>query len=143
MRIPIEGGPHQVLTEYKATEPRYSADGRFFACFIPNEKTGFWTKIAIVPSEGGQPLIILDAPSGTNIGRGPIWTPDGTGVTVIVSEGEKQNLWLLPADGGPGKRMTNFEVPGVARRGYSRDGKRIAIIRAEGIGNAIMITNFR
>ncbi|MDI1242891.1 MAG: hypothetical protein PSX80_13325 [bacterium] len=143
MRIPIEGGQHQVLTEYKATEPRYSADGRFFACFIPNEKTGFWTRIAIVPSEGGQPLMVLDAPAGTTSGRGPVWTPDGNGITVVVSEGEKQNLWVLPLDGGPGKRMTNFEVPGVARRGYSRDGKRIGIIRAEGIGNAIMITNFR
>jgi len=61
----------------------------------------------------------------------------------VIAEGEKQNLWLLPVDGSPGKRMTNFDVPGTARREYSRDGKRIALIRAEGIRNAIIITDFR
>jgi hypothetical protein len=50
---------------------------------------------------------------------------------------------MQPVDGGEPKAMTNFAVPGVARREYSRDGKRIAIVRAEGIGNAIMITDFR
>jgi len=39
--------------------------------------------------------------------------------------------------------MTNFGLPGVARRDYSRDGKRIALVRGEGFGNAIMITGFR
>ena len=143
MRIPIEGGEPQILTQYKATEPRYSHDGKYFACFTPNETTGFWTKLAIVPAEGGQPIKILDAPPRTNLGRGPVWTPDGKGITVVIAEGEKQNLWLLPVDGSPGKRMTNFEVPGTARREYSRDGKRLAMMRAEGIGNAIMITDFR
>ncbi|MEQ1761730.1 MAG: hypothetical protein ABL984_01160 [Pyrinomonadaceae bacterium] len=143
MRVPIDGGDPQILTGYIATEPRYSRDGRRFACFVPNETTGSWTKIAIVPAEGGEPIKILDAPPGTNITRGPIWTPDDGGITVVIAEGEKQNLWLLPVDGSPGKRMTNFEVPGTARREYSRDGKRIALIRAEGFGNAIMITNFR
>lgn len=142
-RIGIDGGDPQILTDYKAIEPRFSRDGTRFACFVPNETTRVWTKIAIVPAEGGQPIKVLDAPPGTHISRGPIWTPDDSGITVVFAEGEKQNLWLLPVDGGPGKRMTNFEVPGTARREYSRDGKRIALIRAEGIGNAIMITNFR
>lgn len=142
-RVGIDGGEPQMLTTYKAIEPRYSRDGSRFACFIPNEKTGVWTKIAILPAEGGDPIKVIDAPPGTNITRGPIWTPDDKGITVVIAEGEKQNLWLLPVDGSPGKRMTNFDVPGTARREYSRDGKRIALIRAEGIGNAIMISNFR
>lgn len=142
-RVPIDGGGPQMLTNYKATEPRYSRDGTRFACFIPNETTGFWTRVAIVPAEGGEPIKVIDAPPGTSITRGPIWTPDDGAITIVFAEGEKQNLWLLPVDGSPGKRMTNFDVPGTARREYSRDGKRIALIRAEGIGNAIMITDFR
>ena len=62
---------------------------------------------------------------------------------MVIAEGEKQNLWLQPIDGSPGQRMTDFDVPGIARREYSRDGKRIAIVRAEGSGNAIMLTGFR
>ncbi len=143
MRMPIEGGDVQILTDYRANEPRYSRDGTRFACFMPNETTVFWTKVAIVPAEGGKPISMFDAPQATNNGRGPIWTSDDSGITVVIAEGEKQNLWLLPVDGSPGKRMTNFDVPGTARREYSRDGKRIALIRAEGIRNAIIITDFR
>jgi hypothetical protein len=49
-----------------------------------------------------------------------------------VSLGELQNLWLQPLDGSPAKAITNFPLPGVARREYSRDGKRIALIRGKG-----------
>ncbi len=143
LRVPIDGGPHQILTDYNATEPRYSHDGTRFACFIANEKSSVWNRLAIVPADGGEPIKVFDSPLNTSIGRGPIWTPDDKGITLIVAPGEKQDLWLQPVDGGPGKQITNFDVPGIARREYSRDGKRIAIVRAEGIGNAIMITDFR
>ena len=143
MRVPIEGGEPQALTDYHSTEPRYSRDGTRFACFVPNEKTQEWTRIAIVPADGGPTVKVFDVPTNVNSGRGPIWTPDDKGITVVVAPGELQNLWLQPVDGGPGKMMTNFGLPGVARREYSRDGKRIAIVRGEGFGNAIMITDFR
>jgi TolB protein len=142
-RVPINGGQSVALTSYRAIEPRYSRGGTRIACFIPNEKTQNWTRLAIIPAEGGEPLKIFDAPPNTNISRGPIWTPDDKGITVVIAPGEKQNLWLQPVDGGEGKQMTDFEVPGIARREYSRDGKRIAIVRAQGVGNAIMITDFR
>jgi TolB protein len=143
MRVPITGGEPQPLTDYHSTEPRFSRDGTYFACFTANEKTLDWTRLAIVPAEGGPPLKVFDAPRFVNIGRGPVWTPDDKGITMVVAPGELQNLWLQPVDGGEGKQMTNFQLPGVARREYSRDGKRIAIVRAEGFGNAIMITDYR
>ena len=77
------------------------------------------------------------------ISRGPIWTPDDKGISVIIAPGEKQELWLQPVDGSSGKQLTDVGLPGIARRDYSRDGKRIAIVRAQGFGNAIMITDFR
>ena len=143
LRVSIDGGEAQPLTLYRAIEPRYSRDGTRISCFLPNEKTQSWTRLAIIPAEGGDPIKMFDAPPNTNIGRGPIWTPEDKGITMIVAPGEKQNLWLQPVDGSPGKAMTDFDVPGIARRDYSRDGKRIAIVRAEGVGNAIMITGFR
>ncbi|MGD9561605.1 MAG: hypothetical protein AB7F88_04460 [Pyrinomonadaceae bacterium] len=143
MRVPLAGGEPQPLTDYHATEPRYSRDGTRFACFTANATTQDWTKLAIVAADGGPPVKIFDAPRYVNIGRGPVWTPDDKGITTIVAPGELQNLWLQPVDGGEGKQLTNFQLPGVARREYSRDGKRIALVRAEGFGNAIMITDFR
>jgi Tol biopolymer transport system component len=143
LRIPIEGGVPQLLTEYPAIEPRYSRDGSRFACFVANEKTQDWNRLAIVPAEGGPAVKFFEIPRDVNISRGPIWTPDDSGITMIVAPGELQNLWLQPVNGGEGKAMTKFQLPGVSRREYSRDGKRIALTRSEGVGNAIMITDFR
>lgn len=143
VRVSIEGGEPQMLTDYPATEPRYSRDGSRFACFVQNEKTNRFDQLAIVSADGGAPIKLFSLPPNTNTTRGPVWTPDDKGITLIVSPGELQNLWLQSVDGGEAKPITNFEVPGIARRDYSRDGKRIAIVRAEGIGNAIMITDFR
>ena len=143
-RLPLEGGEPVRLTDYISYAPRYSPDGGTFACFIWDEKTQKWNRIAIVPAGGGQPIKVLDVPVATNTTLGgPIWTPDGLGLTLLVARGEQMNLWLQPHDGGPIKQLTNFDVPGVARRNYSRDGKQIAIVRAEAISNAVMITGFR
>jgi hypothetical protein len=131
------------LTDYSAAEPRYSRDGKMFVCFLQDEKTNQFESLAIVSSEGGPPLKVLPVPPNTHVSRGPVWTPDDKGIVLIISPGERQNLWLQPVDGGPGRAITNFDVPGAARREYSRDGKRIAIVRGEGFGNAIMITNYR
>jgi Tol biopolymer transport system component len=143
LRVPIEGGEPEQLTDYSASGPQYSHDGSKFACFIQNEKTNQFDKLAIVAADGGAPLKVFGVPPNTNTGRGPVWTPDDKGITLIVSPGELQNLWLQPVDGGDAKPLTNLDVPGVSRRAYSRDGKRIAIVRAQGIGNAIMITDYR
>ncbi len=62
---------------------------------------------------------------------------------MIVAQGENLNLWLQPVDGGAPKQISTFDSPVLYRRQYSRDGKRVAIVRGEGIGNAIMITGFR
>ena len=142
-RVPISGGEPEQLTDYPAIEPRYSHDGTRFACFVVDEKNQGWRKIGIVGADGGPPLKVLDVPPGTEVFRGPVWTPDNKGITLIVSQGDSLNLWLQPVDGGSPKQITNFGSPVVYRREFSRDGKRVAIVRGEGIGNAIAITDYR
>jgi TolB protein len=144
-RVPIEGGEPKQLTpdSLRVTEPRYSHDGSRFACFINNDLTSVYDQLAIFPADGGDPIKTFKVPPNLSVNRGPVWTPDDKGITMIAAPGELQNLWLQPIDGGDPKQITNFQLPGIARRDYSRDGKRIAIVRAEGFGNAIMISNFR
>ena len=76
---------------------------------------------------------------------GSIWglPGQGKGVVVIVGKGERLNLWTIPVDGSAPKQVTDFDLPIVFRREYSLDGKQIALVRGEGVGNAIMITGYR
>jgi TolB protein len=138
-RVPIDGGEPQRLTDASAIEPRYSPDGTKFACFLTGEKT----KLAIFAASGGAPLQVLDIPPNTETHRGPVWTPDSKGITLVVAQGGKLNLWLMPLDGTAPAQITSFTSPIVYRREFSRDGTRIALVRGEGIGNAVMITGYR
>lgn len=142
-RVPIDGGEPERLIDFPGIEPHYSNDGTKFACFLMGEKAQVWTKLAVFGADGGPPLNVFDLPAGTEVYRGPVWTPDDRGITLIVAKGETLNLWLQPVQGGDLKQMTNFNSPVLFRRQYSRDGKHLAIIRGEGIGNAIMITGYR
>lgn len=142
-RVSIDGGEPQQLSDLDATEPRYSNDGKFIACFVVDPKTQDFGKLAIIPAEGGESVKTFDLLPTTNITRGPVWTPDGKGIVYLVSRGERSNLWIQSLDGGAPKQVTNFEQPAVARREYSRDGKQIAIVRGELTSNAVMITDFR
>ena len=142
LRAPLAGGEATVLTgDAVATEPRYSPDGTRFACLHIADPAR--PMLAIYPAEGGPPEKVLETPPGTVAHRGPLWTPDGRGVNLLVQRGDRSDLWVQPVDGGPAKQVTDFELPYIARRAYSRDGKRIALIRADNIRNAVMITNFR
>jgi Tol biopolymer transport system component len=143
MRVPIDGGTEQVISDRPAQEPRYSTDGSRFACFAINESTLLWTTLLIYPADGGSPIATMTVPDEINWGRGPVWTPDDKGIVLINASGERQDLWLQPVDGSPGRFMAQLSGPGIARREYSHDGKRIAVTRAEGIGNAILISDFR
>ncbi|MBK8466405.1 MAG: PD40 domain-containing protein [Chloracidobacterium sp.] len=143
VRMPIDGGEPQRLFDGLATEPSYSHDGKYLACFVMDEKTQRWNRIAIVPADGGEAIKILEAPPSLNVSSGPRWTPDGKGIAYLASRGEKTDMWVQPIDGGKPKQLTNFDPPTIVRREYSRDGKQIAIVRGEATSNAVLITGFR
>jgi len=138
VRVPLEGGETQILSEsFEASSPRYSNDGTKFACFLVD------SSLAVVPAEGGDPLKTIKLPPETDVDSGLIWTPDDRGIVFSVQAGESRNLWLQPIDGGEAKQITNLENPSVINARYSRDGKRIALVRGDFVSNAIMITGYR
>ncbi len=140
-RMPIEGGEAQQLTDFTTTEPHVSPDGKFIACFFPNEKN--ITYLGIVPFEGGAPVKTFDVPQTVDIDMTPKWTPDGSGITYVDNRAGIGNLWLQPTDSGAPKQLTDFKQNGIHRREWTRDGKQVAIVRGEGNSDAIMITGFR
>lgn len=143
VRMPIGGGEPQRVFDGLATNPRYSRDGKYFACLVLDEKSQRFNRIAIVPAEGGEAITKLEAPPSIIVGIGLVWTPDGKGITYLGFRGEKTDMWIQPIDGGKPKQVTDFAPPSIVRREYSRDGKQIAIVRGEATTNAVLITGFR
>ncbi|MGD9588522.1 MAG: hypothetical protein AB7Q37_04425 [Pyrinomonadaceae bacterium] len=137
-RIPTGGGSAVRLTDYVAMAPRYSPDGKYFACKLSDEKAQTWDRIAIVPAEGGAPEKVLELPANS-VGH-PRWTPDGKGVTYY-----NNGFWVQPIDGGPPKKL---EIPKYRSTGlddfeYSLDGKQVAFELGETTSNAVLLTDFR
>lgn len=141
-RVPLTGGEPQVLTDYMATEPDVSPDGKYLSCFTGADTDSKKFVMAVVPFDGGKPTKKFDIPQTIHIDMSPLWTPDGRGLTYVDTHGDVSNLWLQPVDGGPPKQITNFKQGYVLRREWTRDGKRVAIVRAAQASDAVTITGF-
>jgi serine/threonine protein kinase len=141
-RIPIEGGEPQKLTDFTATEPDVSPDGKFIACFFVDESSKRW-QLGIIPFDGGKPVKTFDVPPTVAVDNSPQWMPDGRGITYIDGASDISNLWLQPTDGGAPKQLTNYKQGYLYRREWTRDGKQIAIVRGTETSDAVMITDFR
>ena len=121
--------------------PRFSPDGKFFACFYQDEKPNSPERLLILPFEGGSPVKTFDlAPSSRGV---PDWTPDGKAITFYDSRTGTVNLWSQPLDGGPVKQLTEFKPDELWARGTSRDGKFIAFARGTVTSDVILISDFQ
>ncbi|MCO6509476.1 MAG: PD40 domain-containing protein [Aridibacter famidurans] len=137
-RMPAEGGRAERLTDYFSLEPSYSPDGSRIACFFLDGKDQFLS-LAIIPAEGGTPIRKFEVPVSVISSRGSVWTPDGKQITYLVRDGEKTDLWAQSVEGGDPVRLSEFSRPWIQRWAYSKDGKRIAISRGQGLRNAVML----
>jgi dipeptidyl aminopeptidase/acylaminoacyl peptidase len=53
------------------------------------------------------------------------WSPDGRYIAFVSNRGDKNQLYVMPLDGGEARRLTKAKH-GVAQPAWSPDGKRIA-----------------
>ena len=106
-RIPIGGGPTQVVCAVPGTWPHGSWGSRgdilYSTAFGPN------SVVLKVAATGGQPQELPLARGATN----PIWLPDGTHFLYIDESKETAELFVTDIAGGQGTRLLDFEaIPG-------------------------------
>jgi serine/threonine protein kinase/Tol biopolymer transport system component len=139
-KVPVEGGEQKQLTTEKCFSPAVSADGAWIACLYAPESNKGAEKLAILPATGGNLAKTFDLKGASSPLR---WTPDGQNLTYAVGDGVADNLWNQAMSGGPPRRITNFDTGGILTFAWSRDGKRVAIVRGSRSQDVVLITNFR
>jgi Tol biopolymer transport system component len=135
-KLPMEGGEPVRLTDKHSHSPAISPDGKLIACSIQEEEAGKGHKIAILSSEGGSPLKIIDIETEIK------WMPSGEALCYVKDTLGVPNLFSLPLDGSPGKQLTNFKTDLVFGFDWSKDGKQLLLVRGTDKNDAILITDF-
>jgi eukaryotic-like serine/threonine-protein kinase len=144
--VSIDGGAPQQLTAKYTAAPVISPDGKSIACVYREEQPNSPLKIAIFPSEGGQPTRTFDAPiSAEAISRMPLprWTSDGRALTYIVTGGDVANIWIQSISGEAPRQLTNFKTDQIFSFDWSRDGKQLIVARGMLTSDVVLISNYR
>jgi Tol biopolymer transport system component/serine/threonine protein kinase len=139
-KVPVDGSSPLQLTETFANAPAVSCDGKLIAYLYYDEQAEKKTKVAIIPSEGGAPVKILDYTPAPPPNQGLQWTPDDS--SLIYQDGRQggANLWRLPLNGGPARQLTDFKSEQIWNFYFTRDGRQLVCARGTTTSDVVMIS---
>lgn len=145
MRVPMDGGAATRVTEELLSLPAFSPDGTRLAACLEDAATSR-NYLAILPAAGGP----VTRASITRVSEWELsaasqvrWTPDGTALIVNTVPGDRANLWIVPLDGKPMRRMTSFDEHILFAFSPLRAGKGWAVSRGDLSRDAVLISGFR
>jgi Tol biopolymer transport system component len=139
-KVAIDGGQPVQLTDKWARYPAISPDGKQIACAYRDEPDTP-PKLAIIPSDGGQPTKIIALPQGRGFASGLRWTPDARAVVYVDTRGGVSNLWAQPVDGSQPKQLTDFKTDRIFSFDFARDGKQLVLARGTTTDDVVLISD--
>ena len=99
--------------------PQFSPDANRIS-FV-SDRSGGW-EIYVSDARGGR--VVQLTSFGSVVADGVRWSPDGRELVFAVLQGTNRDIYTVPADGGPSRRMTT-DASDEGRPSYSMDGKWI------------------
>ena len=139
-KMPATGGDAVPITGKMSRTPTVSPDGTLVA-YVYREDEGPW-RLAVAPFDGGEPVSTFELPSPYEP-RGVRWTPDGRAIAYLDARNGISNIVAQPLDGGAPVPVTSFTTGRILAFAWSRDGKQLALSRAMGGGDVVLIKDFR
>ena len=141
-KISIDAGdPVTVVNEY-ATQPDVSPTGDAVACLARRGGTTSW-EILVVPIGGGEPVATFTLPPGVEPEwPGLRWTPDGAGLTYVVTEQGVSNVWRQARSGGDPKPLTDFKENRIFFFDWSRNERKLVLVRGNDTRDVILVRDF-
>jgi Tol biopolymer transport system component len=139
-KVSIEGGDPVPWIKENVSSPALSPDGSKIAALRFQRSFADVPEIAIYGANDVSLLQTFPSPPGIDRNVDLRWTPDGSGIAFVKTEGGISNLWVQPLDGSPPKQTTHLDSDQILFFDWNRDG-RIAIARGK-TQNDVMLIQF-
>jgi serine/threonine protein kinase/Tol biopolymer transport system component len=132
MKTSTDGGQPVTLARIEATggRPVISPDGKSFAYSrYPTDAKTAVLKVIVAELETGKTRSEYVLPQASSELK---WTPDGTALTYVTTDGHTQSLIRQPLSGKPPTTVLHFDSEPLLIKAYdwSPDGKKLAVTRA-------------
>jgi Tol biopolymer transport system component len=125
-----------------ATQPDVSPQGDLVAYFARRADTTSG-EIVVVPIGGGTPVATFTLPPTVDPEwPGLRWTPDGSGLTYVVTEQGVSNIWRQAVSGGDAKPLTDFKENRIFFFDWSRNERKLVLVRGNETRDLILVRDF-
>lgn len=111
------------------SDPRVSPDGgevAYVCQWTDRDQNRYFSNLWLVSTDGARRRPLT---RGDQADNSPRWSPDGRRLAFISDRGDRQQVWLIPSDGGEAARLTDFPPGGIADLSWSPDGTRLLCTR--------------
>jgi Tol biopolymer transport system component/tRNA A-37 threonylcarbamoyl transferase component Bud32 len=137
MRVPIDGGASQHVTDLAAYQFGISPDGSTVASTTVNHAGGHESRLAVVETDTGKVRQLLKyEKDGWGLIR---YTPDGKALVYSVRENGVDNLWQQNLDGSPGRQLTSFKAEHIYDFQWSFDGSKLALVQGHSDSDVVLM----
>jgi Tol biopolymer transport system component len=138
-RVAASGGPASRVSNLPLGFPSSTtADGRVLCQYFEGKDSR--ARVAIVSLRDGSLVRVFDSPDWSAV---PKFTRDGRNISYVDEHDGASNIWMMPAEGGPARKLTNFTSETIYEYTWSLDGRQLALIRGTKRGEAVLISGFR
>ncbi len=138
-RVSTGGGPSTHLGTENLAIPVFSPDGTTIAGLLGD--TNGRAHLATMPASGGPATPI--SPWAASAYSTTRWTHDGKALVVNTVEGDHANLWRIPLDGSPRRKLTAFDEHVIFTFAPLPGEKGWVLSRGDLSRDAVLITGFR
>jgi len=135
-KVSIDGGEPLQLTDFVASKPSISADGKMIASIGRNESK---RQLLILPFDGGSPIKKLEFFGWVSRIQ---WMNDGKAVIYAGERDGRRVMMRQSLNGGLTEEPLDLDTDELFDFGYSVDGRSFAITRGAWLNDIVLISGF-